>query len=481
MCFELVGARLLMPVFGMGMEVWAAVIATTLGALAAGYWIGGRIADARPVVSTLSMVLLLAGAFVMSVRIWGRSIATAFGTVSMAWGACVSAVVILAGGLCLLGMVQPILARLLVRTTTRAGRVVGALMAAGTVGGIFGTIATGLFLLPRLGVSKTQLIVSVVTMALAVLLLVGGRRLKAAGAAVIVAGLTVGAALILPVRHEARGPMRVVEEVEGVYGYLEVLEHGGTVALVCNGIFQTVLPVSGLGIMRGTLIRGRDYIELIPYFRPGTRTALLIGVGGGLHAQSLALYGIEVHGVEVEPAVIPLAVEYFGLAAEVTVGDGRAFLVREQRRFDAVILDAFVGGAAPEHLFTKEAFEQMGEHLNPDGVLAIRLIGHPEHRAVRAVARTVEEVFGHTVAVQSGIGSELQHVFVFASKAALELGGAELAELAGYGFTGEEVCDIDTAGTALLTDDRSGLTLMSSDIVAAHRENCFRIRRKPLW
>jgi spermidine synthase len=463
------------------MEVWAAVIATTLGALAIGYWIGGRTADARPTVSTLSAVLLLAGVFVMSVRIWGRTITTAFGNMSLAWGACVSAALILAGGLCLLGMVQPILARLMVRTTTRAGRVVGALMAAGTVGGIFGTIATGLFLLPRLGASKTQLIVSVVTMALAILLLVGGRRLKAAGGAVIVAGLTVGAGLILPVRHETRGPMRVVEEVEGRYGHLEVLEHHGTVALVCNGIFQTVLPTSGLGIMRGTLIRGRDYVELLPYFRPGVRTALLIGVGGGLHAQSLAFYGIEVHGVEVEPAVIPLAVEYFGLAAEVTVGDGRAFLTRQQRRFDAIVLDAFVGGAAPEHLFTKEAFEQMGEHLNQDGVLAIRLIGHPEHRAICAVARTVEKVFGHTVAVRSGIGSELQHVFIFAGRQALELGGVELAELAGYGFTGEEVCDINTAGAALLTDDKSALMLMSSDIVAAHRENCLRLRREPLW
>ncbi len=481
MCFELVGARLLMPVFGMGMEVWAAVIATTLGALAAGYWIGGRIADARPAASTLSVVLLLAGVFVMSVRTWGRSITTAFGNMSLAWGACVSAVVILAGGLCLLGMVQPILARLLLRTTARAGRVVGGLMAAGTVGGIFGTIVTGLFLLPRLGVSKTQLIVSAVTMALAVLLLVSGRRVKAAGAAVIVVGLTVGAGLILPVRHEAQGPMRVVEEVEGRYGYLEVLEHHGTMALVCNGIFQTVLPASGLGLTRGTLIRGRDYIELIPYFRPGTRTALLIGVGGGLHAQSLASYGIEVHGVEVEPAVISLAVEYFGLPAEVTVADGRAFLARQQRQFDTIILDAFVGGAAPDHLFTKEAFEQMVEHLNPDGLLAIRLIGHPEHRAVRAVARTVEEVFSHTVAVRSGIGSELQHVFIFAGRHALELGGVELAELAGYGFTGEEMCDIDTAGAAVLTDDKSALMLMSSDIVAAHRKNCLRLRREPLW
>jgi spermidine synthase len=481
MSFELAGARLLMPHFGMGMEVWAVVIATTLGALAAGYWIGGRIADARPGAMTLCTALLLTSVLLIFVRVWGRRVTAIFENMSLVAGACLSGILILCGPLLLLGMVQPILARLLVRTTLRTGAIVGGLMAAGTLGGIFGTMVTGLVLIPHFGISKTLLILVVVTMVFAVLLLVSGRSSKAAWAAVIAAGVTVGAGLSSPVGQQAMGPMQVLESVEGRYGYLEVLEHHGTVALVCNGVFQTVLPVSGLGIMRGTLIRGRDYIELLPYFRPGTRTALLIGVGGGLHAQSLAFYGIEVHGVEVEPAVIPLAVEYFGLAAEVTAGDGRAFLARQQRRFDAIVLDAFVGGAAPEHLFTKEAFEEMGEHLNPDGVLAIRLIGQPGHRAIRAVARTVEKVFGHTVAVRSGIGSELQHVFLFAGKAGLKLGSMERLDLAGYGFTGEEFCDINTDGAALLTDDKSGLMLLSSDIVAAHRKNCLRLRREPLW
>ena len=43
----------MMPVYGMGIDVWTAVITATLGALALGYWIGGRLADARPVPSTM--------------------------------------------------------------------------------------------------------------------------------------------------------------------------------------------------------------------------------------------------------------------------------------------------------------------------------------------------------------------------------------------------------------------------------------------
>jgi hypothetical protein len=72
-------------------------------------------------------------------------------------------------------------------------------------------------------------------------------------------------------------------------------------------------------------------------------------------------------------------------------------------------------------------------------------------------------------------------VFVFASRTVLELGSSERLELGRYGFTGEQLCDIDTHGAALLTDDRSGLTLLSSDLVAEHRRNSLQLRREPLW
>lgn len=273
----------------------------------------------------------------------------------------------------------------------------------------------------------------------------------------------------------------MLEEVEGLYGHLEVLEYRGTRALVCNGIFQTVMPSFGLSIVRGTLIRGCDYIELIPYFRPEARTGLLVGVGAGLHNRVLMLYGIEVCGVEIEPAVIRLAEKYFDLAAEVDVMDGRAFLVRDQRQYDAIIIDAFLGGIPPEHLYTKEAFELVDEHLNRDGVVVVHLIGYPEQPAIQAVTRTVKEVFPYIVAVRSGIANELQDIFIFASQTTLELGGGERLKLSMYGFTGEEFCDINTHGAVLLTDDKSNLALLSSEFVAEHRRNSLKLRGESLW
>lgn len=277
------------------------------------------------------------------------------------------------------------------------------------------------------------------------------------------------------------GEMHVLEEVDGLYNHLKVIEYHGTRALISDGTFQTIIPFSGLGIIKGSLISSRDYIELIPYFRPKIRTGLLIGTGAGLHIRSLALYGIDVRGVDIDPAIISLAEKYLDLTAEITIADGRDFLLRDKQKYDTIIIDAFIGGTVPEHLYTRESFKLVEEHLKPGGVFVVRLIGHPEHPAIQAVARTITDVFPYIVALQSGIANELQHIFIFASRTNLELAAGKSYELSKYGFTGEEFCDINTRNAVLLTDDKSNLSLLSEDIAAGYYRNSLSLTKELLW
>lgn len=275
--------------------------------------------------------------------------------------------------------------------------------------------------------------------------------------------------------------IHVLEEADGLYSHLKVIEYHGTRALISDGVFQTIIPFSGLGIIRGSLISSHDYIELIPYFRPKTRTGLLIGTGAGLHIRSLALYGIEIQGVEIEPEVIRLAEKYFDLAAEIKIADGRDFLLRDEQKYDTIIIDAFIGGTVPEHLYTKESFKLVEEHLKPGGVFVVRLIGHPEHPAIQAVARTIMDVFPYIVALQSGIANELQHIFIFASRMNLELTAGKIYELSRYGFTSEEFCDINTRNAFMLTDDKSNLSLLTEDIMTGYYRNSLSLTKELLW
>jgi spermidine synthase len=185
-----------------------------------------------------------------------------------------------------------------------------------------------------------------------------------------------------------------------------------------------------------------------------------------------------VHAVDIEPAVVPLAEKYFGcrgLTDRVTIADGREFLAGTPRRFEAIVLDTFLGASIPQQLYTKEAFTLMAERLEPGGVLAVHLIARPQHPATQAVARTVASVFPHRAAVRSGLGEEVQNVYLFASRAPLRLLSEQRLQLDRCGFTGDEFFEIETREAPVLTDAHTNLGQLGRDLAAAHRHRSRRL------
>ncbi|MFB6307049.1 MAG: fused MFS/spermidine synthase, partial [Flavobacteriales bacterium] len=63
MACELLGAGFIAPYFGKSLYVWTAVLGTTLGGLATGYFLGGRISEKLPYYKTLLIILLCSGFF----------------------------------------------------------------------------------------------------------------------------------------------------------------------------------------------------------------------------------------------------------------------------------------------------------------------------------------------------------------------------------------------------------------------------------
>ena len=112
---------------------------------------------------------------------------------------------------------------------------------------------------------------------------------------------------------------------------------------------------------------------------PQPSRILMIGLGGGTLPMALGeLYPqAEMHVVEIDPAVVRVAREYFGFdpspRVRVFTQDGRVFVKRAVQRgeaYDLIMLDAFNGDYIPEHLMTREFLEEVASLLTPDGVLA---------------------------------------------------------------------------------------------------------------
>jgi spermidine synthase len=81
---------------------------------------------------------------------------------------------------------------------------------------------------------------------------------------------------------------------------------------------------------------------------------------------------------------------------KVAIDDGRRYLDRSKRRYDAILIDAFFSDAIPFHLFTQEFMELARSRLNPGGVIVTNTIGSiagETSQLFRSVYRTYRSVF----------------------------------------------------------------------------------------
>jgi spermidine synthase len=115
------------------------------------------------------------------------------------------------------------------------------------------------------------------------------------------------------------------------------------------------------------------------FVKPDPRSVLIIGLGGGTLPRALAevVPNARIDIVEIDPAVVTVARQYFQFKpdaqSQVIEVDGRVFVkraLREQRRYDLVMLDAFDHEYIPEHLLTEEFLREVQGLLAPGGVLA---------------------------------------------------------------------------------------------------------------
>ncbi|NLZ18089.1 MAG: fused MFS/spermidine synthase, partial [Desulfobulbaceae bacterium] len=148
MILEMTGARLMAPHLGTSIIVWTSLIGVVLGCLAAGAWLGGRLADRSATARQLALILAWAGSGMALTALLHEPL-----------GAWVSASVInpyLAAVLCAsmlfalpaisFGMVTPYVIRLAMVDVHTSGQVVGRLYALSTFGSIIGTFLGGFVL-----------------------------------------------------------------------------------------------------------------------------------------------------------------------------------------------------------------------------------------------------------------------------------------------------------------------------------------------
>ncbi len=404
MIVEILGAKILAPYVGTSHFVWTAQIAVTLVALAAGYWLGGRLVRGSPKLGRLYAAIGVAAAILALTDAIREPVVYAVLALPLPAASLLSSTFLFFVPLCLLAVTGPFVVRVITRSVGEVGGTVGRLTAISTIGSFLGTIAIGYFLIPLMPNSVTMYgtagVLAAVSLAYFVVWARRGRSV-AAMTLVAAAGLAVGAWGLGTDRLDTRNAEELYR-ANSNFGLLQVVQlKDRPVRLYLTDylIQNTYDPGSDRSISMFTyMLEG-----LARAYTPELKRVLCIGMGVGIVPRDLARAGVSVDVVEINPAVVPVARRFFDLdpgAFHLVIQDGRYFLNRCSTTYDAVILDAFLGDSSPTHLMSREAFLAIRKVLRPHGVLVMNTfadVDPPRDFMAASLLRTLSDVFPSVV------------------------------------------------------------------------------------
>ncbi|MBM4458757.1 MAG: hypothetical protein FJ011_13470 [Chloroflexi bacterium] len=465
MVLELVAGRIIAPYVGVSLYTWTSVIGVVLAGLSLGNYLGGRLADRWASLRLLGGVFLLGGLFslgILAADALSLRLPDAWPVVGriLAFTAALFFVPSV-----ILGAVSPMVVKLAVSDLARTGSTVGGISAAGTVGSIVGTFATGFWLISQFGTHIIVLSVSIVLLGMAVVFLLSGARRPVQASLLALAALMLAAGVFF---ISGRGWLKSPCHMETNYFCIKVREEdqgGETVrVLILDRLVHSYTSLTN----PKKLVYGYEqvYAEATEYQarRRQPLAALFIGGGGYTFPRYMeAVFpGSRLDVIEIDPGVTQTAHELLGLSPDSGVlsfnEDARMFFKRPPTRsYDLIMGDAFNDYSVPYHLTTHEFNERVRAWLTPDGLYMVNMIDGPRRDFLRAYIYTLRQTFAHVYlapAVRSWRSSPRVTFVLIASNAALDL--AEFATIdAGDGetFFADQVLD-ESEVAAILEEKR---------------------------
>lgn len=140
-------------------------------------------------------------------------------------------------------------------------------------------------------------------------------------------------------------------------------------------------------------------------YQPNPQRVLIVGLGGGAMVRFLTHHeqNVQIDAVEIDPVVVRLADQFFGVRSagnvRVHTADAVKFIESTTDRYDLILMDAFLRPSGdtdmvgvPTRLKTQEFLRRVKAALTPGGVVAFN-INH--HDTMTEDIATVRSVFEH--------------------------------------------------------------------------------------
>ena len=386
---EIMGTRVLAPFYGATVFVWSSLIAVTLGFLALGYWLGGKLADRIHLPFHFYFIILLAGISITALYQYKWSIILFSDLFGVQYGPLPASTLFFGPTLFLLGMVTPYAIRLVSESVETAGTRAGRIFAFSTVGSVVGAIVSGFVIIPLLPLSQIFYLMSLMLIALS----------------------AVGIAVFSQFRFFASYKITLITVAFIVFAaggyFLKQADFPRTRLLDRGGIYETGIVLfekdtfianyrlvgipAADGMVRCLLVDATRQgcvappsrgITLLYSFITTLQKELIpeesdvLMLGAGIGAMSYSHYGIQDSISRDIVDINPHTEKIFQMAGTkidqerdvIIIDEARRYLIRTDKKYDFIWNDTFGNSKPVSHLMTKEAYELARERLKPGGV-----------------------------------------------------------------------------------------------------------------
>ena len=420
MSTELAGAKLLAPYFGTSLYVWACVMALTLGGLAGGYFFGGRLSVRKNHESILMISVLCAAIYICCLPLLSFLFFYLASNLSLLPSVLISSAFVLFPPVFIMGMVSPLIIKSITTSHEESGKKSGEVYAISTVGGICFTFLTAFYLIPQWGITITLIADATLLAVFSVTYFM--KRKTFFPVLIFLASIFFSFKTVLK-------PSSSVYLQEGLLGKIEVKDRLDTDNamyryLLVNNVVQSCMDVK----TKQSKLQYSDILERnVSIISPNAKTALVLGLGGGVISNMLVKKNIDVTAVELDNRIVEVAHKYFNLSDKIHLieDDARHALYQLKKKYDIIVMDMFTGEVASSHVLSLEFFAKLKTMLNPNGFIFINTYGFLTGTAAKGnliLLNTLQQVgFNYKICYSGNLAIEdYRTLLLFASVSKIE-------------------------------------------------------------
>lgn len=425
MILELIASRILSPYFGSSNMVWTSVIGIILLSSSIGNFLGGFIADRNDcsnIKKVLKVLLILITITILIIPTFEDNILKLIAVFipNIKLGAIISTILLFFIPSMLIGVISPNVIKLKLENIEKVGKTTGSISAISTLGGIFGTFLGGFWLVPSIG--SKQLLYGLAIIVLLLILIVDEFKFNKKNNIIYMLTLICVISIILTMVNSIKvnasngqavlnGELNKIVEYDTEYGKIQIYnrEINNEVCRIFATDNQTLQSGTYIDDNKNELVFNYTKCYDLMFESPNEiNNILMIGGAGNSYPKYYISHYLDkrIDVVEIDEKMTMLSKEYFFVdelleeygtnRINLITDDGRVYLNKNEKKYDAILNDAFSGGTPVLTLTTKEAIEKIYNSLSKDGIYLTNIISSFEgedSKFIKAEINTLKQVF----------------------------------------------------------------------------------------